>query len=66
MTIDNNRLLGLMDQLSSGLEAIHKKGIIHRDLNPENLVVSFDFSQIKVINFGLAYYNNYTMFSQRN
>jgi len=55
-----------MDQLSSGLEAIHKKGIIHRDLNPENLVVSFDFSQIKVINFGLAYYNNYTMFSQRN
>jgi serine/threonine protein kinase len=66
VTIDNNRLLGLMDQLSSGLEAIHKKGIIHRDLNPENLVVSFDFSQIKVINFGLAYYNNYTMFSQRN
>jgi len=54
-----------MDQLSSGLEAIHKKGIIHRDLNPENLVVSFDFTQIKVIDFGLAYDLD-QKFAQRN
>lgn len=44
-------------QALSGLEALHQMGIIHRDISPENIMLSQDHRGqllIKVIDFGIA------------
>ncbi len=56
--------IGLSLQIARGLEAIHREGVIHRDLKPTNLMVIRADKQraegdpeawlIKIIDFGLA------------
>ena len=45
---------GFFKQLLSGVNRIHSKGYIHRDLKPWNIILSDDHSQVKIIDFGLA------------
>ncbi|CAD8073931.1 unnamed protein product [Paramecium sonneborni] len=43
--------LKIMSQILNALIYIHQKGIMHRDLNPHNIMIS---ENIKLIDFGLA------------
>lgn len=45
--------LGLAVQALSGLDAIHRAGIVHRDISPENLMLT-PAGQIKIIDLGVA------------
>ncbi len=40
-------------QISAGLEAAHNNGIIHRDVKPQNIMISTD-GKVKVADFGIA------------
>jgi predicted Ser/Thr protein kinase len=48
-------LLKLMRRIASGLQAAHERGIIHRDVSPDNIIVPLgDVSRAKIIDFGIA------------
>ncbi len=40
-------------QISAGLEAAHNNGVIHRDVKPQNIMISTD-GKVKVADFGIA------------
>lgn len=40
-------------QILSGIEYIHKLGVVHRDLKPENLLLDHN-NNIKLVDFGLS------------
>ncbi len=43
----------VMEQVLSGLAAAHRLGMVHRDVKPENVLIS-DARELKVADFGLA------------
>ena len=45
--------LALMDPVIEGLAAAHAAGLVHRDMKPENVLLS-DEGRVKVADFGLA------------
>lgn len=45
--------LALIDPILDGLAAAHRAGLVHRDVKPENVLIS-ESGQVKVTDFGLA------------
>ena len=52
-TLPPRRALEYAIQLGQGLAAAHEKGVIHRDLKPDNIFLCRD-GRCKILDFGLA------------
>ncbi|MGE0119204.1 MAG: serine/threonine-protein kinase [Dongiaceae bacterium] len=49
------QLRRLRDRLADGLAAAHEKGVIHRDLSPDNVILpGGDIDKAKIIDFGIS------------
>src|SRR5437879_4059859 len=42
------------EQVCSGLGHAHRGGIIHRDIKPQNLLLTSDLATVKIADFGVA------------
>lgn len=45
--------IGIAIQVAQGIAAAHEQGIIHRDIKPQNMIISRD-GKVKVADFGIA------------
>ena len=50
-------IMNLMKPLLKDLSVIHKKGLIHRDISPDNLLIGLD-NKLHLIDFGSANHSN--------
>ena len=51
--LDMKEAIGIAIQVAQGIEAAHKQHIIHRDIKPQNMLISKD-GTVKVADFGIA------------
>ena len=45
---------GYLEQVCAGLSHAHQNGVIHRDIKPQNLLLTADRSTVKIADFGVA------------
>ncbi len=48
-----NEVISIAIQVGRGIEAAHKKEIVHRDIKPQNIIISKE-GKVKVTDFGIA------------
>lgn len=51
--LDIKEALGISVQIAMGLSAAHSAGIVHRDIKPQNIIIS-NTGKVKVTDFGIA------------
>ncbi|CDW78049.1 cmgc cdk [Stylonychia lemnae] len=57
--LTNQEISMILLQILNGLEYIHEKNFIHRDISPQNILV-FKGQVIKICDFGFVSYGDYT------
>lgn len=58
-------VIDIMTQLTSGIAHAHEKGIIHRDIKPQNVLI-LDDGLVKIADFGIAQALNSNELTQTN
>ena len=48
-----DEIINIAIQIAEGLEAAHKKGIVHRDIKSQNIMIT-EHGKVKIMDFGLA------------
>ncbi|WP_435006697.1 protein kinase domain-containing protein [Tundrisphaera lichenicola] len=52
--LTTSEILRISLQISDGLAAAHRQGVIHRDIKPANIMLEDQIDRVKITDFGLA------------
>ncbi len=58
-------LLPIIVQLAEGIEYVHRQGVLHRDLKPQNILVQSD-TRVRLLDFGLSLKGGTSRLTQSN
>ena len=51
--LEQREAIGIAIQVANGLAEVHRRGIVHRDVKPQNMIISSD-GKVKLADFGIA------------
>jgi serine/threonine-protein kinase len=49
------RTLSLLDQAAAGLAAVHRAGVVHRDIKPGNIMIEHGSGRVVLMDFGIGH-----------
>lgn len=52
--------LNIVEQILSALKHAHERGVVHRDIKPQNIILVDGNETVKVMDFGIAHVQNYS------
>ena len=52
--------LHIVEQILSALKHAHERGVVHRDIKPQNIILIDGNETVKVMDFGIAHVQNYS------
>jgi eukaryotic-like serine/threonine-protein kinase len=52
--LDEATAIHYMRQIGAALEVVHKNGLLHRDIKPDNIILRRDTQEVVLIDFGIA------------
>ena len=52
--LDTEEIVSLLCQVCEGLQYAHDRGVVHRDVKPNNILINTD-GKVKLVDFGLAH-----------
>lgn len=57
--------LNIIKQLCQALSYIHQRQIIHRDIKPDNVMITYNGNHVKLVDFGLSDTDEYAIFKKK-
>lgn len=65
-SLERDMIYRIMEELCNALIYLHERGIIHRNLKPENIIITKEGQHAVLIDFGYSDEQNYTLLKHRD
>lgn len=63
--LTKEQCLSIVRQLCQALSYIHQRQIIHRDIKPDNVMITYNGNHVKLVDFGLSDTDEYAIFKKK-